>query len=93
MDNGHVNNGFGLMECHDDCSLVNPIEYWNTLLELVLIIYERSAVGDLKMLLIESLMKNCTIIPLVLFIKYRKSCTCIYTPLFIKQLAAFFVCI
>ncbi|VEN34488.1 unnamed protein product [Callosobruchus maculatus] len=32
MDNGYVNNGFELMECHDDCSLViNPIEDWNTL--------------------------------------------------------------
>ncbi|VEN48094.1 unnamed protein product [Callosobruchus maculatus] len=31
MDNGHVNNGFGLMECHVDCSLVYPIEDWNTL--------------------------------------------------------------
>nr|CAI5862895.1 unnamed protein product [Callosobruchus analis] len=31
MDNGHVNNGFGLMECHCVYGLVYPIEDWNIL--------------------------------------------------------------
>nr|CAI5834672.1 unnamed protein product [Callosobruchus analis] len=31
MDNGHVNNGFGLMECHCIYGLVYPIEDWNIL--------------------------------------------------------------
>nr|CAI5852594.1 unnamed protein product [Callosobruchus analis] len=32
MDNGHVNNGFGLMECHcKSMCLVYPIEDWNIL--------------------------------------------------------------
>nr|CAI5826179.1 unnamed protein product [Callosobruchus analis] len=31
MDNGHVNNGFGLMECHCVYGLVYPIEHWNIL--------------------------------------------------------------